>query len=94
MDLEIPGETYQRPKLGLLIESRKSLQMLELKHAEREHSAILELAGEQRERVARGDHREHPEKESREAGMAELRREIERLREENRKLRQNREREQ
>lgn len=65
---------------------------LELKHAEREHFAILELSGEQRERAAQANRGERKEKEGHNAEIAELRREIERLREENQKLRQDRER--
>lgn len=66
---------------------------LELRHAEREHFAILELSGEQRERAARGD-KEHPEgkeKDGRKAEIEELRRELERLKAENRELRKERE---
>lgn len=68
---------------------------LEIRHAEREHFALLELTQEQRERAARGGEA-HREKESdrahrnQEAEIAELRREIERLRAENEELRKNR----
>ena len=68
---------------------------LEIRHAEREHFAILELSKEQRERADRSgkDRREQvgdPKQHGREAEIAELRREIERLKAENRELRNNR----
>ena len=68
---------------------------LELRHAEREHFAILELSQEQRERAEQGGQgrREQagkPKPRDREAEIAELRREVERLRAENRELRKNR----
>lgn len=63
---------------------------LEITHAEREHFAILELDGEQRERAAQGGREEGGEKDERDAEIAELRREIERLKAENRELRKDR----
>lgn len=68
---------------------------LELRHAEREHFAILELSQEQRERAARGGKEQREgaadrEQGDRDAEIAELRREIERLKAENRELRKDR----
>lgn len=68
---------------------------LEIRHAGREHFAILELSEEQRQRADRGgeEHREEAgdgERRDRDAEIAELRREIERLKAENRELRENR----
>jgi len=64
---------------------------LELRHAEREHFAILELSKEQRERAARGGKDRREGAGDRDAEIAELRREIERLKAENRELRKERE---
>ena len=68
---------------------------LELRHAEREHFAILELSKEQRERAARsgkGRREQAGDREQldREAEITELRREIERLKAENQELRKKR----
>jgi hypothetical protein len=68
---------------------------LEICHAEREHFAILELSEEQRQRADRSgqDRRERAgdrEQPQLEAEIVELRREIERLKAENRELRERR----
>lgn len=63
---------------------------LELSHAEREYFAILELSGEQRERAAKSGEEKRERKDERDAEIAELRREIERLKAENRELREKR----
>ena len=64
---------------------------LEIRHAEREHFAILELSKEQRQRAERGSKERREVKDDRDAEIAELRREIERLKAENRELRKERE---
>ena len=64
---------------------------LEIRHAEREHFAILELSKEQRERAERGGKERKEVEDDRDAEIAELRREIERLKAENRELRKERE---
>lgn len=63
---------------------------LEINYAEREHFAILELSGEQRERAEHGGGEKRKEEDKRDAEIAELRREIERLKAENRELRKKR----
>lgn len=68
---------------------------LEIRHAEREHFAILELSGEQRQRADRGGKEDRGragdrERRSLEAEVAELRREIEALKAEVSELRKRR----